>query len=297
MSEPLTAALEAPDGTPLVVPPSRGPKWLQELRSSAPDVAKSLESDQRRVKRLDVLLTGIADDESKAILIRLAYNAGLEPDDPTFLVGIAAIGLQKLVNTVHNQSIEDAKKLLEAANTHLRSVQTQHLNLSAQLAQIDDTLAGLPKELSAIASAMEQNCKVVAERHAEQAVTLTISEQARLATVEIETRLQTVKEQIAAMDNAFKPAVLAAQRLSKQATIILGGLQFSRITAVVVLAAFLVGSLLGGCGFGWLINATGLGLTPAIQEDVRAGRTYRALYPSFPPATKAFIHEWVARQK
>jgi hypothetical protein len=179
------------------------PSWLLRLREIDPLTAAKFDNDDDRVSRMDLLLQGIGSAETRAELVRIAYNAGLAPDDPLVLFNLQMLGIQKLARG----DFEETLKSLERIAT-----------ITA------NTLETLEREVAASAQSLEDNMRAgsASLQHEQREAAAAIEDTAKAAIAEIKDQTHSIQAALVAQTSAIRSitekAVSAVDQLPDIAT-------------------------------------------------------------------------------
>ena len=265
------------------------------LRRDDPVAARSLDADQRKVTRLDALLAGVAEPEQKAAIVRLAYNAGVDPNDPIFGFIVVALKLQRIVGADHAVHLENSRAVVEQARSLLADVRNSAIMVDGTFEKINQTLDGLPERLAAIITTGLEGARSTLAAHAQEQAKSALGEQATQLREEVCSELRAAHQHASGIRQAFERTKTATRLLAGDSSAAFGWLALNRRLLAIAICAVLAGVVLGGAACGWLVNATGFGLSEATRLDLVRGRTYAQIYPALPHSTKEFIRTWLTQ--
>jgi hypothetical protein len=100
------------------------PPWLVRLREVDPKGAELFEIDPTRTSELDIALAGIGNDQTKLAVVRSALNSGVDPNDVSFRMVILAVGMQKLVQADHEETLTAIRNAARGASEAADEIRT-----------------------------------------------------------------------------------------------------------------------------------------------------------------------------
>jgi hypothetical protein len=103
------------------------PPWLLRLREIDPKAAEAFQIDPSRASELDIALAGIGNDQTKLAVVRSALNSGVDPMDVSFRMVILAVGMQKLVQADHEETLTAIRTAARGAAEAAEEIRTASL--------------------------------------------------------------------------------------------------------------------------------------------------------------------------
>lgn len=322
--------------------PIYSPPWLERLRQLDPEQAKLFDVDPRKTTKLDTLLAGVGDSETKVAIIRSALNGGVDADDPAINFAIMAMGISKLVGADFEAIINSARlaaqsgaeivermkaaaegmgpamnKAVDGAAGDLEEMLNQCLSelrstSSAAIAQISETsqkavvalsaqsstlasvagdakesLAALPAVATELVERVQNEARDAVNEHASKYASFTVAEESRKHSEAALADLKAATTQIHEMLDAIKPTRLLVERLREASATVILGMKITARERSALLIGTLTGLVLGVLAFGFVANATYVGISPDLARDARAGRFYLASFPRITESCRA----------
>jgi hypothetical protein len=322
--------------------PVYSPPWLERLRQLDPDQAKLFDVDPRRMTKLDTLLNGVADAETKVAIVRTALNGGVDPDDPAIAFVIMATGISKLVGAEFTTMITSARiaaengaeiverikaasenmaptmsKVVDGAAEELEGMLNQCLaeirsTSSAAISQIADTsqkavtalsaqsstlaavageakesLAALPSVATELVERVQNEARDAVNEHASKYASFTVAEESKKHSEAALADLRAAATQIHDVLEAIKPTRLLVERLREASSTVILGMKITARERGALLIGAIAGIVLGVLAFGFVANATYLGISPDLGRDARAGRFYLMSFPRITESCRA----------
>ena len=277
------------------------PPWLIRLRDEIPEAEArfGFDFDPVRVSKFDRLLAGVANQDRKFEILRMAYNTGLDPNDPMFTFILTALDMREVFSRDTREFFESAIKVADEAKDLLRELRREGI-------AIEDKIARLESTASEVAQVMEQSVeysvnaiKTEIDHYIDQQVTIRISDRAKDASEEISKQIIEAVEHASSINEAiktsFSPVAMAAKKMEKDSIHILGGYKIPRNIGVLLAATAAVALILGIAISGWLANVSGFGLNADTRMNIAAGQTYRKVYPHLQKSSKTDIQAQVDR--
>jgi hypothetical protein len=233
------------------------PPWLERLREVDPRAAEVFDVDPKKATKLDMLLAGVANVETKLAIVRTALNAGVDPNDPAIEFAIMAVGIEKLVTADFKEIIESARASAAAGADIVEKIKVASGGAKAALETVVNATTGEVRTMiEEVILAIESNSRDAIARidvTAEKAVTALTSQAQALATVASEaTRAINALPEAAAQlterveayareavtDQARKYASFTvAEQSQKSSTEILAGFQAAEVQAKEIVDA------------------------------------------------------------
>lgn len=271
------------------------PPWLIRLRNELPGAESKFgfDFDPVRITRFDRMLSGVANTDRKFELLRIAYNTGLDPNDPMFTFILTVLDMREMYSRDTGEVFESMRKLVEEAKELLRELRREGISIEEKMNRLEETTSEMTQVLEQSVEYSVNAIKAEVDGYVDKQISIKLSERAKAAS-------DTVSEQVEqaaahatkineALATSFTPVATAAKKMEKDAITIFGGYKLPRNFGILLGAVSVLTLLLGMSLALWLVNLSGFGLNAGTQLDIRAGQTYRKVYPRLRKASRADI--------
>jgi hypothetical protein len=99
------------------------PPWLEALGHTDPKQAQRFRADPVSTTKLDRLLANVATVEDKLAIVRMALEAGMDPNDPLVTMIITATRIQRVMNNDFEKTIGDLVETIRKADDAIEAIE------------------------------------------------------------------------------------------------------------------------------------------------------------------------------